>query len=186
MREMSVRPEHERYPRPFGVAAIPPSLPIADYPRTAGPFKSVRHSDVHCSSDKAKMELAADAGAGVEDSAVDTTSTPAMSRLVGVMFGDEMHVGTANRFTQSVARLVSRGMRDYERYSKSAPIEAREFSSSESGDGAVVFHMRMSMWPPATAGAPAGFKHSVTAKRAGSGLEVPVSPVTAGNWARLE
>ena len=183
---MSVRPEHERRPRPFGVAAIPPSLPIADYARPAIPLQCVRYDEVHGASDKAKMDLAADAGAGVEASVVDTASTPSMNRLVGVMFGDEMHVGTANRFTQSVARLVSRGMREYERYSKSAPIEAREFTTSEPGDGAVVFKMRMSMWPPATAGAPAGFKHSVTAKRAGSGLEVPVSPVTAGSWARLE
>ena len=89
---MSVRPEHERYPRPFGVAAIPPSLPIADYPWAAVPFQCVRYSEVHNASDKSKMELAANAGAGVEASVVDTASTPSMNRLVGVMFGDEMHV----------------------------------------------------------------------------------------------
>lgn len=47
----------------------------------------MRYDEVHGASDKAKMDLAADAGAGVEASVVDTASTPSMNRLVGVMCG---------------------------------------------------------------------------------------------------
>ena len=187
---MSVRPvdPYESYgqvnPHPLQAAApamVPPSMPIANYARQTGMLYAVSSEDLHSRTEQTRHELTAIAGAAAEEPVLDATRPSAFNELVGVQFGNEMYIGTGQRHTQSVSRLVARGMREYDRYVNSAPVRAKSVELSEQDGASTVFKLRMRMWPGTNGPASSGYSFEVLAKPPG-GEEMAVRPVMRGKW----
>ena len=140
-----------------------------------------------CEEEREELEVVAQVSTEpVADSHHDPGAPAECNRMVGVVIGDQMHIGHSDRHTQAVARLVARGFREYERYSKSAPIEPSSLELNEAVGGAIVYRMSMNMRPGPTLTSPAVMKYEVTAKHVGGGGWLPVAPVTRGSWAQRQ